>query len=59
MEGGVRVEHWRCRLLLQPFEAFRPSSGPRLVGRGLSPEFVLRMVEVQAHDDKRYFFSLR
>jgi len=29
------------------------------MGRGLSPEFVLRMVELQAHDDKRYFVSLR
>jgi hypothetical protein len=59
MEGGVRLEHERCRLLSQPFEAFWPSSGPRPVGRGLSPEFVLRMVKRQPLDDKRYFFSLR
>ena len=48
---------------LQPFEAILefwwPSSGPRPVGRGLSPEFVHRMVARQPLDDKRYFFSLR
>jgi hypothetical protein len=46
-------------LRLQPFEAFGPSSGPRPVGRGLSPEFVPRMVNLYRPDDKRYFVNLR
>jgi hypothetical protein len=40
----------------RPFLAF---SRARLVGRSLSPEFVLRMVETRLPDGKRYFFNLR
>jgi len=54
-------EHERCRTALQ-LRALRGllaffRAAP--VGRGLSPEFLLRMVAMHSPDDKRYFFTLR